>query len=272
MTQIAYRIMNQPAASADRQRAEWVAKLMPGAEPTAFRIGISPEAIIAQSALETGWGKSAIGNNIFGVKDHAKDNWHGKYQEVMTWEDVNGAEPGGAVQIIARFRDYDSIAESFADHFKFLEENSRYRDAGVFARAGDEAYFAALQRAGYATDPAYAAKLSSILRTVKGYTARMERVELGAVPAGYEVKPDGNVVNPNPKQSTIVTDANKGETASWLNGLWGFAAPVLAAFQGMDWRVVAVIGGVTIVLSIIGIRYFRGIRKVRLDMAKQGIV
>lgn len=264
MTDVVYRIMKPATNSGDKARSEWVAKLMPGAEPTARKLGISPEAIIAQAALETGWGKSAIGNNIFGIK---AAGWNGKTQQVLTWEHINGQN----VQIFDDFRDYDTIADSFADHFSFLEKNSRYKAAGVFAGKGDEEYFTALQRAGYATDPAYAAKLSSILRTVKGYTANMERVDVEA-PKGYEVTPTGNVVNPNPKQSTIVTDANKGETASWLNAAWGFAAPVLSALQGMDWRVVAVIGGVSIVLAVIGVRYFRGIRKVRLNMARQGIV
>ena len=270
MTKIAYRILKQPANSGDRNRSEWVAKMMPGAEPTASKLGISPEAIIAQAALETGWGKSAIGNNVFGIK--AGKEWHGKTQDVQTWEDTNGAEPGGVVNIIDRFRDYDSVADSFADHFRFLEENSRYRNAGVFAKAGDDAYFMALQRAGYATDPAYAAKLSSICRTVKSYTANMERVELGAIPDGYEMKPDGNIVNPNPRQGKIVKDANKGEAASWLNVAWGFVAPVLSALQGMDWRVVAVIGVVSTVLGIVIILKYRDIRKARMDMARQGIV
>lgn len=268
-SKIVYRIMNMPANSADQARAKWVASLMASAEPTARKIGVSPEAIIAQAALETGWGRAAIGKNLFGVK--ADPSWKGKTQTVTTWEDTNGAAEGGVVYLNDAFRDYDSFEDSFADHFAFLEKNSRYRQAGVFARAGDEAYFMALSRAGYATDPAYAAKLGSILRTVKGYTALMERVELEA-PKGYEVTPSGNVVNPNPKQSTIVTDSNKGEAVSWLNAAVGFIAPILAALEGMDWRVVAVIGAVTIVLAVVGVRYFRGIRKVRLDMARQGIV
>lgn len=270
MTKIAYRIMKQPANSGDQKRAEWVAKLMPGAEPTARKLQISPEAIIAQAALETGWGRAAIGNNIFGIK--AAGDWAGKTQDVATWEDTNGAAPGGEIQIIDRFRDYDSIADSFADHFRFLEVNSRYKAAGVFAGQGDEAYFAALQRAGYATDPAYAAKLSSILRTVKGYTALMKRVELD-IPARYEVQPDGNIVNPNPKKnSKIVKDANKGEGVSWLNGLVGLVAPLLAALQGLDWRVVAVIGAVSVILGGYAIWKFRDIRKTRLDMSRQGVV
>lgn len=265
MSKIVYRIMNQPPNSGDRKRAEWVASLMPGAEPTARKLGISPEAIIAQAALETGWGRSAIGNNIFGVKAHG--GWTGKTQDVSTWEHVDGRD----VQIMDRFRDYDSVADSFADHFAFLEQNSRYAKAGVFAKAGDEAYFLALQRAGYATDPAYAAKLGSILRTVKGYTAKMERVELG-VPKGYEVKPDGNIVNPNPKQSTIIKDADKGSVAQTATIVAGAAAPIVTATAGMDWRVAAVLGAVVLIGGLIALFYFRAIRKTRLQMSKQGVV
>jgi hypothetical protein len=266
MSKIVYRIMQQPANSADKKRAEWVASLMPAAEPTARKLGISPEAIIAQAALETGWGRSAIGNNIFGVKAHG--SWKGKTQDISTWEHVDGRD----VQIIDRFRDYDTVADSFADHFRFLEENSRYAKAGVFAKAGDEAYFMALQRAGYATDPAYASKLASILGTVKGYTARMERVELDTVPVGYEVKPDGNIVNPNPKQSTIVKDADKGSVAQTATIVAGAAAPVITATAGMDWKVAAVLGGVVIVIGLIALFYLRAIRKARLEMSKQGVV
>lgn len=269
MTKIAYRIMNQPAGTADRQRAEWVAKLMPGAEPTAAKLGISPEAIIAQAALETGWGRAAIGNNIFGVKAHG--GWKGKTQDVLTWEDTNGAAAGGEVQIVDRFRDYDSLADSFADHFRFLEQNSRYANAGVFSRQGDEAYFLALQRAGYATDPAYAAKLSSILRTVKGYTARMERVEL-EVKEGYEITPSGNVINPNPASSTIVKDADKGSVAQTATIVAGAAAPMVTAFAGLDWKVAAILGAVVVIAGLATLVYLRSIRATRLDMSKQGIV
>lgn len=271
MSQIVYRIMKQPAGSADQARAAWVAKMMPGAEPTARKLGRSPEAIIAQAALETGWGKAAVGNNIFGIKDHPNDNWHGKFQEVETWEDENGAAPGGVVRIVARFRDYDSIAESFADHFRFLEENGRYRAAGVFAAESDEAYFAALKRGGYATDPNYVAKLVKILGMVKGYTAGMERVELQA-PEGYEVTPEGNVVNPNPASSTIVKDAQQGATLGKIAVAAGTVAPGAVAVAGMDWRTAAVIGAVLVVLGVLWIWKGDKIIKQRLEMARQGIV
>lgn len=269
METVVYRIMRMPANSADQVRAKWVAKLMPGAEPTARSIGISPEALIAQAALETGWGKAAIGNNIFGVKADA--SWSGRTQDVATWEDVNGAAPGGEVNLIARFRDYDSIADSFSDHFRFLSENSRYRNAGVFSRQGDEAYFAALQRAGYATDPAYAAKLGSILRTIKGYTAAMERIEVAA-PAGYEVTPTGNVVNPNPASSTIVRDARQGSTLGKIAATAGTVAPAAAAVSGMDWKLAAVFGVILVVLGLLWIWKGHKIVETRLDMSRQGVV
>lgn len=269
MTQIVYRIMNAPQNSGDKARAEWVAKLMPGAEKTAQMIGITPEAVIAQAALETGWGRATRGNNIFGVK--ADKGWAGKVQEISTWEDTNGDAPGGEVYIIDRFREYDSLEDAFADHFRFLEANSRYRSAGVFDRKGDVAYFLALQRAGYATDPAYAAKLMSILRTVQSYTDRMERVVVEA-PKGYEVKPDGNIVNPDPASSTIVKDAQRGIDVGKVAAAAGAAAPAVTAFAGMDWRLAAVFGVVLVVLGLIWWIKGRQIKNARLDMARQGIV
>lgn len=265
MESVVYRIMRMPASSADQVRAKWVARLMPGAEPTARMLGISPEAIIAQAALETGWGKAAIGNNIFGIK--AAGGWSGKTQDVQTWEHIDGQN----VQMVDTFRDYDSIADSFSDHFRFLSENSRYRNAGVFAKQGDEAYFAALQRAGYATDPAYAAKLGSILRTVKGYTAGMERVEV-AVPAGYQVTASGNVVNPNPASSTIVKDARQGINLGKVAAAAGAAAPVATSMAGMDWKLAAVFGAVLVALGVLWIWKGREIVKTRMDMSRQGVV
>lgn len=266
---VTYRIMKQPANSADQARAKWVASLMPGAEPTAIKLGISPEAVIAQAALETGWGRAAIGNNIFGIKADA--SWHGKTQTVSTWEDTNGAAPGGEVQIVDRFRDYDSIADSFADHFAFLERNTRYRDAGVFARAGDEAYFQALKRGGYATDPAYVAKLLSILATVKSYTAGMERVVVD-VPKGYEVTESGNVVNPNPEKGTIIKAAGNSNVANTVTTAAGVAAPIVTSLAGLDWKVVLIISAAILIGG--GFVWWNNsrVKEARRDMARQGVV
>lgn len=147
--------------SIDRSRLvkEWLV----AAAPTAKMIGCTPAAVVAQAVLETGWGASAIGNNLFGIKAGA--SWTGKRQYVLTREVFNGQ----SVMVYDWFRDYDSPADSFADHFKFLKENGRYAAAGVFDpndTKSDDEYFEALQRAGYATDPHYAATLSSVKRSV----------------------------------------------------------------------------------------------------------
>ena len=134
------------------------------AAPTAAKIGCSPSAVVAQAVLETSWGAAAIGNNIFGIKADA--SWKGKRQRVLTREVINGE----SVMMYDDFRDYDTIAESFADHFAFLERNSRYRAAGVFDpdnTKSDRQYFEALQRAGYATDPNYADSLLAVQHSVE---------------------------------------------------------------------------------------------------------
>ena len=144
-------------------RSRLVKEWLVAAAPTAKKIGCTPAAVVAQAVLETGWGASAIGNNLFGIKAGA--SWTGKRQYVLTREVFNGQ----SVMIYDWFRDYDSPADSFADHFNFLYNNSRYAIAGVFDpkdEKTDEEYFDALQRAGYATDPHYSATLSAVKRLV----------------------------------------------------------------------------------------------------------
>jgi hypothetical protein len=140
---------------------DWLA----AAEFTAKMIGCSPSAIVAQAALETGWGAAAIGNNIFGIR--ADSSWKGKVQYITTREVINGQSE---IQHGQGFRDYDTVADSFADHFNFLKVNSRYAAAGVFDPGNiksDQEYFEALQRAGYATDPNYANALLGVQHAVE---------------------------------------------------------------------------------------------------------
>lgn len=117
----------------------------------------NPEAVAslgaAQSALETGYGKSlAGGQNYFGIKDFSKGG--GNVQ--TTKEFVNGKE----VTIKDKFRTYGSMEESAADYIKFLQKNPRYKEV-LAAKSAQEA-IEAQGRTGYATDPAYASKLKSI--------------------------------------------------------------------------------------------------------------
>jgi flagellar protein FlgJ len=133
--------------------------------------GIPAEFMISQAALETGWGRKEIRHadgatsfNLFGVKAGA--SWRGPVAEVTTTEFIDGR----AQKVTARFRAYTSYAESFADYAKLMTKSPRY--AGVIAQGSDAGGFAqGLQRAGYATDPAYADKLSRVINT----TLRLQR-------------------------------------------------------------------------------------------------
>ena len=126
--------------------------------------GIPAKFMLGQAALETGWGKREIrnadgsnSNNLFGIK--AGPGWKGRVATATTTEYVNGMPQTR----IERFRAYDSPADSFKDYAKLITNNPRYEK--VLANAKDAAGFAqGLQRAGYATDPQYAAKLSRIIQ------------------------------------------------------------------------------------------------------------
>jgi flagellar protein FlgJ len=140
----------------------FAANVWPHAVAAASETGIPPQFLVAHAALESGWGRSeprfADGRpsyNLFGIK--AGSNWNGAVVEASTTEYVNGVTE----QRVERFRAYGSYAEAFQDYAHLLAQSPRYaavvgsRDAASFAQG--------LQRAGYATDPAYATKLQSII-------------------------------------------------------------------------------------------------------------
>lgn len=138
-------------------QAEFVSAIMPHAERVGREIGVAPEIIIAQAALESGWGRSAPGNNFFGIKSHGKSGG----QTLATNEVINGQ----TVRINDSFRQYEDIGQSVEDYGRFLRENPRYRE---MLQAGDiDAQIEALGRSGYATDPQYAAKVRQIANTVR---------------------------------------------------------------------------------------------------------
>lgn len=135
-------------------RQEFINKLKNHAIKGWQEYKILPSLTIAQAILETGWGKSALGNNLFGIK--ADSNWKGKKQLATTNEHVNGK----TVTIQAWFRDYNSIYESLEDRYKFLQ-TKRYTKV-----VGETNYKIAcreIQKAGYATDPQYPIKLIQII-------------------------------------------------------------------------------------------------------------
>jgi flagellar protein FlgJ len=145
---------------------EFVAAMLPMAEQAAQRLGVDPNYLVAQAALETGWGKHMQrgndGNssyNLFGIKSHG---WKGASASAQTSEFVNGR----FVRQTDSFRKYDSFAQSFNDYVSFLQQNPRYEKA-LQAAGNAESYVRELQRAGYATDPDYAAKISRIARQIQ---------------------------------------------------------------------------------------------------------
>lgn len=139
----------------------FVKSIWPHAQATARELGVSARALVAQAALETGWGRRLAGgrggdtsNNLFGIK--AGSRWKGDSVNAGTHEFVGGVRRNER----ADFRAYGSVHESFADYARLMR-NERY--SGALAAGTDPARFAsALQQAGYATDPSYAAKISAI--------------------------------------------------------------------------------------------------------------
>lgn len=133
--------------------------------------GIPATFMVAQAAHESGWGKREIKNtdgssahNLFGIKAGA--NWKGKVAQVTTTEVVDG-QPR---KVVAKFRSYDSYDASFRDYAQMMKDSPRYAKV-VASGASAQGFAQGLQRAGYATDPAYADKLTRVINT----TLRMQR-------------------------------------------------------------------------------------------------
>lgn len=142
---------------------DFINKLWPQAQQAAKELGVDARVLLAQSALETGWGQHVMQNkagqsshNLFGIK--ASRGWEGKTVTVQTLE----YDQGIASKRQATFRAYDSFEESFKDYVQFLKQNPRYQEA-LEKVDSNEGFIEGLQKAGYATDPAYARKIISIL-------------------------------------------------------------------------------------------------------------
>jgi flagellar protein FlgJ len=141
---------------------DFVRQLQPYAEQAARELGIEPKVLLAQAALETGWGRSVRKNNdgsntfnLFNIK--ADKAWQGKQAKVSTLE----FEHGVTKKVKAGFRSYASFQESFKDYVAFIKSNPRYGDALKQVGNGNR-YLQELQQAGYATDPNYANKVMRI--------------------------------------------------------------------------------------------------------------
>ncbi len=155
--------------------ADTAAKVLPGGDPLSFvralapqaavaakKLGVSVRALLAQAALETGWGKhlpshgdGSSSNNLFGIK--AGSSWEGDKVSVPTLEYENGV----AVRRRDAFRAYDSPSDSFADYARLIADSPRYAQA-LGQGENIAGFVRGLMRGGYATDPSYAAKITAI--------------------------------------------------------------------------------------------------------------
>lgn len=141
---------------------DFVSTLFPLAQKAAEKLSLDPKVLLAQAALETGWGKYVMhdesgkpGFNLFGVK--ANSSWQGNSIKIDTLE----VENESFKKVNASFRKYQDFAESFEDYVSFVKDNPRYQKA-VKAAATPQKYLSELQQAGYATDPNYARKIMNI--------------------------------------------------------------------------------------------------------------
>ncbi|WP_416308155.1 flagellar assembly peptidoglycan hydrolase FlgJ [Neptunicella sp. SCSIO 80796] len=149
--------------SAFASQQDFVQQLLPLANKVAQEFDLDPRAMIAQAAVETGWGQYMIhsrqgtnGHNLFGIK--ADQRWQGDRTLVNTLEYADGQ----AKQQKAQFRAYGSFEDSMRDYAAFVHQDSRYAEAVASGQQPAE-YFNRLQQAGYATDPDYANKVMSVM-------------------------------------------------------------------------------------------------------------
>ena len=160
-------------ASTGSRQAGFVSQHTQAAEAVARESGIPASYMIGQAGHETGWGKSEIRHrdgsnsfNLFGIK--ATSSWKGKVAEVVTTEYVNGVPR----KQVAKFRAYDSYADSFRDYARLIGNSPRY-DKAMDQIGSVHGFATGLQKAGYATDPQYAAKLSRAINT----TLQLQRAQ-----------------------------------------------------------------------------------------------
>jgi peptidoglycan hydrolase FlgJ len=153
----------QPSVSVAASPAEFVHRMLPSIKTAAASLGVNPLGLMAQAALETGWGqrmpRNADGspsNNMFGIK--AGEGWSGPKAVADTMEVTNGV----AAPKRTAFRSYGSIEESVNDFAALLKNSPRYKDA-LAAGTDAQAYVSRIGGSGYATDPEYGNKLNEIL-------------------------------------------------------------------------------------------------------------
>ena len=165
---------------------EYINTMGPIAQADYSRTGIFASVTLAQSIIESGWGKSGLtqkANNMFGIK--CSSNWSGECINMDTGEYGSG----GYYVINSAFRKYDSIEASVSDHSLFFKENSRYGDAGVLTATDYATQIRAIHQAGYATAPDYS---STIIDTIKTYGLDKWDVKTNTTTSNVICAPYGN--------------------------------------------------------------------------------
>src|SRR5690606_30742055 len=165
--------VGRASAGAGERQTAFVSTHGAAAQTVARESGIPAAFMLGQAGHESGWGKGEIrhadgspAHNLFGIK--ATGGWRGKVAEVTTTEYIDG-EPR---KVTAKFRAYDSYEESFRDYARLIGNSPRYE--GVMDQLHSvQGFSSGLQRAGYATDPSYAAKLSRAINT----TLNLQRIQ-----------------------------------------------------------------------------------------------
>lgn len=144
---------------------QFIQTLAKPAQVASATTSVPAELILAQAALETGWGRHEIttrngsnSHNLFGIK--ASSHWQGETTDIVTHEYINGRR----TQVVDTFRVYDSFEHAFTDYASLISNNPRY--AGVIQAPSAEQAARELQRGGYATDPLYADKLVAVMKSL----------------------------------------------------------------------------------------------------------
>ena len=158
---------------------EFITKFLAYARETERKTGISALFTLAQSALETGWGKHAPGNMMFGVK--AKESMPAEKRQLVQTTEILDTDkekfpviisiekrPDGRYKYIVKdwFRKYDTPEESFTDHAKLFLTNKRYAKA-LQVKTDPYKFAEEVAKAGYATEPTYAERLKRVIRTIE---------------------------------------------------------------------------------------------------------
>ncbi|ENJ2787966.1 flagellar assembly peptidoglycan hydrolase FlgJ [Vibrio parahaemolyticus] len=144
----------------------FVNSMKPYAEKAAKALGVEPSLLLAQAALETGWGQKVVqnargsSNNLFNIK--ADRSWQGDKVTMQTLEFHDNTP----VKETAAFRSYSNYQDSFNDYVRFLNDNPRYETA-LQQRGDSESFIRGIHRAGYATDPTYADKVLQVKQKIE---------------------------------------------------------------------------------------------------------